>query len=248
MKFEPLEIKNAILKELNLEIISDAKGRRFPHPGIEVQLLALEESDQNKLLSALGDNILQGEIHRHLTEPRCLKATPLVEIGFVEETEDAQMKKKEFLLRYIAKTTAAAADAEVFLEIQEGYANRKQMKLVHDETFIGRCQNVANRRGGVERVNDLYFPDAREVRGKIPKALKAAENINISVSRVHAHIKYAGGSYYLFDDGSSRGTTILPAGRGKSESIDRFSGKKLSNNDLISFGEARVKVRIVKKS
>jgi len=246
MNFEPLEIKNAILKELNLQIITDERGRRFPHPGIEVQLLAPEDGDKNKYLASFGNNVLQNEIHSVLKEPRCLKATPFVELGFIEETEDAGMKKKGFLLRYITK--APDADREVYLEILDGYANRKQMKLIHNETFIGRCQKVANRHGSIERVNDLYFPDAREMKGKIPKALKTAENINISVSREHAHIKFAGGNYYLFDDDSSRGTTILPEGRGQSEAVDKFSGKKLGNNDIISFGKARVRVRVAQKT
>jgi len=246
MNFEPLEIKNAILKELNLEIISDERGRRFPHPGIEIQLFAPEDADKNKYLASFGGNILQNEIHGFLKEPRCLKATPFVEIGFIEETEDAAMKKNGFLLRYIAKTPAA--DTEVYLEILEGYANRKQMKLVHERTFIGRCQTVVNRHGGIERVNDLYFPDAREMKGKIPKSLKDAETINISVSRTHAHIKSVGGHYFLFDDNSSKGTTILPGGRGISERVDKLSGKKLANNDVITFGKATVKVRVVKKS
>ncbi len=247
MNFEPLEIKNAIFKEINLQIISDDKGRRFPHPGIEVQLLAPADEQKNKFQMAYVDNyVLQNAIYEHLKEPRCLKTTPFVEISFIEQTDDAEMSKKGFLLRYIAQPPPL--ETEVYLEILEGYANRKQIRLIHEETYIGRCQKVVNKHGGIERINDLYFPDVREMKGKIPKKIKDFEGINNSVSRLHAHIKLVGGNYYLFDDESSKGTTILHEGRGKSETIDNVSGKKLNHNDIVSFGKASVKVRVVKKS
>lgn len=246
MKHEPLEIKNSILKELKLQLISDSKGRKFPHPGIEVQILAPEDAHRNKITAYFGEGKLQSEIHNVLQEPTCAKATPFVEISFIEETDDADFLKKEYLLRYISK--APQSDTEVYLEVLEGFANRKQMRLVHQETYIGRCQKVVNNSGAIERVNDLYFPDAREVKGKIPKTLKEAEKINTSVSRMHAHIKSVGGYYFLFDDDSTRGTSVLPEGRGSSEAVDNLSGKKISNNDIISFGKATVRVRVVKKS
>lgn len=245
MKHEPLEIKNAILKELNLEIISDERGRRFPHPGIEVQFLAEEEGERNVYLAAFGENRLQNEVHGFLKEPRCLKVSPFVEISFVEFIEDAKILKKGFLIRYIAEPPPD--ETEVYLEVLSGKANRKQMRLIYPETFIGRCQKVSNR-GVIVRVNDLYFPDARELQGKIPKDLRDAENINNSVSRRHARIKFIGGNYYLFDDKSSKGTSILPEGRGSSETVDNLTGIIIGHNDIISFGKAMIKVRIVKKS
>lgn len=246
MNFEPLEIKNAILKELALEIMNTEKGRRFPHPGIEVQLFTPDNSSKNKYQITLADNDgLKEAIHEFLQEPRCAKVAPFLESAFIEESEDANFKRKGYFLRYIPKPPVP--DAEYYLEVSEGFANRARMRLVFDETFIGRCQNVVEKGGGIVRINDLYFPDSREVKGKIPKALRDAENINNSVSRMHAHIKNIGGSYFLFDDESSRGTKILPGGRGTAEQVDKVSGKKLGHNDLISFGKAVVKVRVVKK-
>lgn len=247
MSFEPLEIKNAILKELNLQIIADDKGRRFPHPGIDIQLLAPEDEQRNKFQMAFADNdVLRNAVYEYLKEPRCLRATPFVEISFIEQTDDAEMLKKHFLLRYIAQRPPA--EREVYLEVLEGYANRKQMRLINDETYIGRCQKVVNKHGVIERINDLYFPDVREIKGKVLKKIRDFEHINNSVSRLHAHIKLVGGNHYLFDDESSRGTTILPEGRGKSETIDSFSGKKLNHNDIVSFGKAVVRIRVVKKT
>jgi hypothetical protein len=178
-------------------------------------------------------------------EPRCAKANPFVELSFIEETEETEMQKNGYRLRYISQTPSS--DSAFYLEVLEGFANRKQMRLVHTETYIGRCRKVLKSHGGIERINDLYFPDVREFKGKVPKKLKDAENINNSVSRLHAHLKFVGGHYFLFDDESSKGTTILPEGRGNSESVDKFSGKKISHNDIISFGKATVRVREVRK-
>jgi hypothetical protein len=246
MKHEPLEIKNAILKELKLQIITDAKGRRFPHPGLEVQLLAPVDAEQNKYLAHFGENRLQNEIHGFLQEPTCARAVPFVEISFFEQTEDAEMSKKGYLLRYVAKSPAA--DTKIYLEVLNGVANCKSLCLVHPITFIGRCQNVLNKQGNIDRINDLYFPDVREMEGEIPPKLQKAEKINNSVSRIHAHIKAVSGSYFLFDDDSARGTSILPGGRGASKTVDKNSGIKLENNDIISFGKAVVKVKLFKKS
>jgi hypothetical protein len=245
MTFEPFEIKNAILRKLGLQIVAGGEGRKFPHPGIELFLLAPDGEQKNIFEAAFGQNRLQEEVHAYLQMPRCLKATPAVSIEYIEQTDNAEFAKSGFQIGYSAKAVESPVD--VYLEITEGYANRKEMRLGAGTTYIGRTQKVLNKHGGIERVNDLYFPDVREMSGRVQKSIRDLQEINSSVSRLHAHIKYAGGHHFLFDDRSSRGTTILPEGRGTSQSVDSVSGKKLAHNDIISFGKAVVRVRVVKR-
>ena len=98
------------------------------------------------------------------------------------------------------------------------------------------------------RKNDLYFLDPREYSGRMSKELKASERINQSVSRMHAHISYneKHDSYHVHDDGSSKGTTLLRGGRGVAITIDQNIGKALENGDVLCFGKARVRFKLIK--
>ena len=248
-KIEPLELKQSILREIDNCIIAVGSNRRiFPYSALEVRLLAHDQAAQGLLKSAFIDNnILETAILSHLRPPRCEQAEPRVKIVLTEAVEESQITKG-FEIKYISKTTNLK-DAEAYLEVLEGIANRKQIHLRYRETFIGRCELPSAKGSKVIRKNDLYFLDPRENSGRMSKELKASEKINQSVSRMHAHISYNEkyDSYHIYDDGSSKGTTLLRGGRGVAINIDRHIGKALENGDVLCFGKARVKFKLVKK-
>lgn len=248
MSYEPLDIKPKILDQIDGEITLDGnRQRRFPHGGIEIQFYAVDESQRGRYQTAFieGDS-LKAAIYQHLQPPRCLEARPFVDISIVEDIDETD-KKRGFSLRYLQ--APPPANVEAFLEVLRGVANRKHTRLIHNEFYIGRCRNVVRKDGSIERINDLYFLDAREMLGKIPKVLKEAESINGSVSRLHAHIKlFRDGNYYIWDDGSAKGSTILHHGRGTAEEIDQKVGRKLENGDVVYFGKACVRFRLLRKS
>lgn len=248
---EPLEIKQKILSRIDDEIVAVGGGqRRFPHAGIEICFFAADEAAKGKFRVAFVENsTLEKAIRDYLQPPRCTEAKPDVEIKFIEEV-DENFDKNGFQIKFLAeKSNQPATDFEAYLEVLEGLTNRKQMRLVNDLTYIGRCETTRRKDGQIVRANDLYFLDARELSGTIPKELKENERINQSVSRIHAHIRFnAGdGNYYIYDDESRKGTSILRGGRGAAENVDRSAGKELKNGDMIFFGKARVKFRLVKK-
>jgi pSer/pThr/pTyr-binding forkhead associated (FHA) protein len=121
------------------------------------------------------------------------------------------------------------------LVVQEGKANLAELRLDKARTNVGRTVDVY-RNEGLFRRNDLAFEDDSE--------------INRSVSREHAHIRYdkLTGEYRLYNDrwyprGGVRapecGTWIVRDGM--SHEVHRNSrGAKLHPGDEIHFGRAVV--------
>jgi hypothetical protein len=248
MNHERLEIKKSILRKVESEINTDSNGRRFPHPCIEIQLFAPNEADENIFKNTFENNILHNEVNSLLSPPRCtVPAKPSIIFSYIQNTEDIELVKNGFVLKFLSKRAEENSDTEMFLEVLEGVANRKRMRIIYDETFIGRCENVEKKGGGIYRKNDLYFPDAREIKGEITDELKAAEKINGSVSRLHARLRKQNNKYILYDDGSTFGTTLLRGNRGTSYEISGKVGKEIEEGDVISFGKAKVKVVVQKK-
>jgi hypothetical protein len=248
-KIEPLETKQAILREIDNSIVAIGGGiRKFPYPIIEIRIIVSDEAMKGIFHAAFVDNkILETSIHTHLQPPRCEAAEPVVKIVLIADSNETQTSN-HFEISYISDTLRSK-DAEAYLEVLEGLANRKQLHLQYQETFIGRCEQAEARGSKIIRKNDLYFLDAREFAGRVSKELKENEMLNQSVSRIHAHIKFneRDGCYYIYDDGSSKGTTLLRGGRGVAENVDRNIGKELKNGDVICFGKTKVKFKLVKK-
>jgi hypothetical protein len=128
---------------------------------------------------------------------------------------------------------AAAARAPGRLVVREGKANLAELRLDKARVNVGRTVDVY-RNEGLFRRNDLAFEDDNE--------------INRSVSREHAHIRYdkLTGEYRLYNDrwyprGGARapecGTWIVRDGM--SHEVHRNSrGAKLEPGDEIHFGRA----------
>jgi hypothetical protein len=248
-RIEPLELKQAILQEIDGGIVAVGDNRRiFPYATVEVRLRAHDEAAKSLLRRALVDNgLLETAIHEHLQPPRCERAEPRVKVVF-DAAAGGTDPARDFELRFDAG--GRAGDAEAYLEVLEGLANRRQIHLQHHETFIGRCEFPPAGGSRVARKNDLYFLDPREQQGRVAKELKENEEINQSVSRMHARIIYSEkrDSYYVYDDGSRSGTTLLRGGRGVATSVDQHAGKALESGDVLCFGKAKVRFKLVRKS
>jgi hypothetical protein len=119
------------------------------------------------------------------------------------------------------------------LIVREGEANAVEIRLDKARTYIGRVVDVY-RAEGLFRRNDLAF--------------EADTEINRSVSREHAHIRYdrAAGEYRLFNDrwyergaGGDCGAWIVRDGM--SREVHRTArGTRLEPGDEIRFGRAVV--------
>jgi pSer/pThr/pTyr-binding forkhead associated (FHA) protein len=127
----------------------------------------------------------------------------------------------------------AAAKPVGKLIVREGEANAAEIRMEKARTNIGRVVDVY-RAEGLFRRNDLAF--------------EAENEINRSVSREHAHIRYdrAAGEYRLFNDrwyerGVNGGCATWIVRDGMSQEVHRTArGTKLEPGDEIRFGRAVV--------
>ncbi len=248
-KIEPLELKQGVIRKVDDGIVAVGGGRRiFPYTALEVRLYAGDEAAKGLLRAALVDGgLLETAIREHLSPPRCEPAAPRVRVTFAAAAGGTPPAEGFDL---IFDPGGHAKEAEAYLEVLEGLANRRQILLQHRETYIGRTEFPPTKTSQVIRKNDLYFLDPREQAGRVSKDLKASERVNQSVSRMHARIVYdeKDDSYYVYDDGSSKGTTLLRGGRGMAASVEPHVGKALESGDVICFGKAKVKFKLVKKA
>lgn len=245
---EPLELKISILEKIDEQIIAIGKGvRRFPFVALEIQLFAFNENVKGAFKVAFIENkMLENEI-RDFLKPRCENPEILLNIVIIE-VEDTSQYPEFFEIIFISEIKKPK-ETDAFIEVIEGMANCKKLRLKYENTYIGRCEIVEAKGRKVIRKNDLFFLEPREFKGKIHKELIKNETINQSVSRMHGHIRFnkSDGTYFVYDDGSRKGTTLLRGGRGIAQPVDKKIGKELKDGDEICFGKTKVKFRLIEK-
>jgi hypothetical protein len=99
---------------------------------------------------------------------------------------------------------------------------------------IGREHEVTDAQGRAVRRNDLFFPEG-------------GGDINATVSRTHAHIRFdtATGEWRIYDDGSTLGTYLFRSGRRIDVPAHAPRGVMLLPNDEIYLGQARLRLEIL---
>jgi hypothetical protein len=131
-----------------------------------------------------------------------------------------------------AAETASAEPRQAQIVVLEGNAAKKAYTLNADRTNIGRLAEVTDRHRRVVRRNQVVFLDIDS-------------DVNQTVSRAQAHIRFAPpAEYRLYDDHSSDGTRILRDGRMIELPSGSPRGVKLRAGDEIYFGRARVVFRM----
>jgi hypothetical protein len=95
---------------------------------------------------------------------------------------------------------------------------------------LGRVEDVADAAGKTIRHNELFFPEE-------------AHEVNLSVSRAHAHVTFdaVSGEWRIFDDGSSVGTTLFRGGKRVDVPPHAGRGVALRAGDEIYLGQARLR-------
>lgn len=231
---EPLEIRRAIITEIEGKITPLGDGKRvFPFNQVGVQLFAPDaETRALYEVAFIGERMLASTIGERLRPPKCETPANLKVSVTVVEDAGVEWAADGFHIVYGGGGAAAAAPAE------EGRARAKaQLIVVHGEakplkyritkrrTNIGRQAEVLDKEGLPLRRNDLAFKEDDS-------------EINRSVSRSHAHIKYnqETGEYRLHDENSAYGTLIIRAD-GRRVKVSRGLGAPL--NPAMKFTSAR---------
>jgi hypothetical protein len=230
---ELAEIRLAVLDQVREKSYRSGGRKVFPYDLLRVHLRGVEESSREVFAGGFFRRYLEQEIAGALRNAGCRYPDNLrVE---VDATGGLPPRGEPWLVVEAAAQPKPddGASAVGRLVVREGKANVETVPITKARLNIGRVVDVY-RDQGLFRRNDLAFEEENE--------------INQTVSREHAHIRYdrATGEYRLFNDRwHARGKTgecgIWIVRDGMSQEVHRDSrGVKLEPGDEIHFGRAVV--------
>jgi hypothetical protein len=238
---EPLELRNAILREIEDQVIPGPRGSQvFPYDKVTIELLAGAGTRQAALEAMFeNDGGIQAAVRERLTERDCtLPAASTFQIRTITQKPHDWPSDASYRLRFRRvdqrdKHRPHEAVPILMLTLSSG-ARNQTYRLGEERVDIGRVAEVRDREGRFLRRNAICISDAHDPKG--------------TVSRRHAHIKASRDAagrivHMLYDDGSSYGTRIVRSG----ETIVVHPGTlgvKLRDRDQVHFGDATAVVRI----
>jgi hypothetical protein len=233
---ELAEIRLAVLDQVREKSYRSGGRKVFPYDLLRVHLRGVEESSREVFAGGFFRRYLEQEIAGALRNAGCRYPENLrVEVN---ATAGLPPHGEPWLVvEAAAQPKPDVASSIASLVVREGKANVETMPINKARLNIGRVVDVY-RDQGLFRRNDLAFEEDNE--------------INRTVSREHAHIRYdqATGEYRLFNDRwHARGKTgecgIWIVRDGMSQEVHRDSrGVKLEPGDEIHFGRAVVEFEV----
>jgi hypothetical protein len=231
---EVAEIRLAVIDHIHSKSYRSGGKKVFPFDLLRVELRGVDEEGQDVFAGRFFRRYLEQEARNALRDAGCRYPENLrIEVSAIA---GLPRRGEEWLQVEASSQERAAADRPAArLVVREGTGNVAELRLDEARTNVGRTVDVY-RNEGLFRRNDLAFEEDNE--------------INRSVSREHAHIRYdkVTGEYRLYNDrwyprGGVRspecGTWIVRDGM--SHEVHRNSrGAKLEPGDEIHFGRAVV--------
>jgi hypothetical protein len=255
---EPLEIRRAVLQAIvDLAQPAGRSRRVLPFDRVRVEVLA-PTADARRVFEAVfaRDEGLAAAARRDLATIGCEPGpTFTVNVHYRKRVPAAWAAEQTYAVHgeideersgtgerhgpttspQHRETTAPAADGApaavpaLVLTVLKGHALRKRVQLRLSRINIGRQEEVLDRDQRLVRRNHVAFTDEDE--------------INRTVSRAHAHIRFVAGSgpFRLRDDNSAYGTRIVRDGRTIDVSPGNARGVRLASGDELQFGRAIVR-------
>jgi hypothetical protein len=237
---EPLEIMHALVDAVEEEVQPAGRDTHvFPFNRIKVSVVAPTREARARLEAVFdGEPTLQERIAQCLESAGCAAAPVVVKVVYVGEAKP-EWPSREYHVDFdrLAVTAPAPEPARpaisrLRLVVVAGTAEQSQYSFAMARIDLGRCAEVRDQRRRLLRTNHVAFADT-----DAPP--------NRSVSRRHAHIRYAADvrEFRLYDDRSEQGTGVLRSGR--TIAVPPGSrGVRLQSGDEIVLGEARLRVAI----
>jgi hypothetical protein len=228
---ELAEIRLAVLDRVHEKSYRSGGRKVFPYDLLRVRLRGLEESRREVFAGGFFRRYLEQEIMGALRNAACRYPENLrVE---VDAATGLPQPGEEWLIVEVATQDRPDTEPTARLVVREGKANVESLAIAKPRIYIGRVVDVY-RDKGLFRRNDLAFAEDNE--------------INRTVSREHAHIRYdrATGECRIFNDRwyargqtGECGTWIVRDGI--SQEVHRDSrGFRLEPGDEIHLGSAIV--------
>ncbi|HEX3128449.1 MAG TPA: FHA domain-containing protein [Thermoanaerobaculia bacterium] len=252
---EPMEIRRALLDEIESRIVSAGGGKRvFPFNRLRVFLLAPGSREKIELEAVVRDVWdLPAEIRERLTECGCPVPSDLRVDVEVTEQGGPEYGDRRYRIDFERVERSASAPPPVApvgpgtvqvpipstgerptleLTVLKGTATRKVYSFPAGRLNLGRMEEIVDDEGRVRRRNDVAFLEEGDV--------------NQTVSREQARILYdeASGELRLRAEHGASSTRILREGRSIDVSSRDTRGVRLQSGDEIYFGRACVKVAI----
>jgi len=255
---EPMEIRRAVLDEIESRIVSAGAGKRvFPFNRLRISLLApgpREKVEMEALVHEAWN--LSEDVRERLAERGCPVPTDLeVEVEVIEEGGPA-FADRRYLVHYervqqpaakIAPSGSSALSAATIavpspslagnrptleLTVLKGTATRRVYSFPAARVYVGRLEEIADEEGRIRRRNDVVFLEESEV--------------NQTVSREHARIIYdeGTGELRLRAEPGASSTRIFRDGKTIDVSGRDPRGIRIQSGDEVYFGRACVKVAI----
>jgi hypothetical protein len=247
----PLEIRRAILDDVESRVIAVGEGKRiFPNNLLRVHLLVADAEERVRFEAVVREGWnLKREISERLADRGCpLPAGFDVEVAFDEETHP-RFADRRFYVEYLNREAPAEAPVKpaapaggppesrpiLELTVLKGTATQRVYEIEGTRAFLGRLEEVVDPDGRVRRRNDVAFLEVGE--------------INSTVSREHARIAWdaESGGYWLRAEQNASGTRIYRGGGTIDVSSHDRRGVRLQPGDEILLGRAAVKVGMREK-
>jgi hypothetical protein len=235
---KPLDIRHAIIEDIERQVQPAGKGRRvLPARGLGVAILTRSPEDHVALTAVLAD--LQGDITARLREIRCdIPARFRVDVTYIQHRPDSWLPGRRFMVTFSEPLGAgspgeeSASIPELTLTIIRGHASQDSYSFAASVVRVGRSEAPVDDRGRVRR-NHVAFGDD-------------ADRHNATVTRGHCEIRFLAefGEYRLFDEGSANGTRIVRRGEALEVPPRDPVGSAIASGDELQFGTAAVRVHI----
>ena len=235
---EPLEIVHALVETVQQQIQAGSRGTRvFPFNQITLSVPAASRETRLRLESVLnGEPTLRDRIGERLRLAGCGVDDLAVDIKYVSRMQPGwshsdfhvALARVERGKPALTPAPEPARPADIELKVVSGVADMDAYALSGKRINIGRGLEVRSDRNRLLRTNHVAFKDG-------------AGDVNLSVSRAHAHIAHDDGAqcYRLFDDGSGHGTGVVRDGR-TIPVPQGARGVRLNPGDEIILGDARL--------
>jgi FHA domain len=233
----PLEIRRAILDQVENSIVRDGRAKRFPFSRITVHFQP-EGDHQRAILCAafLEGKSLEQDIRDLLYHSGCQLHDSLeiaLDFGDPHGAGSAVNSQDRFHLEFTRPAEPKPRSKkrhrlpEVEFEVLKGEAEQSVFRVAKTRIHLGRLKEVVDREGQIVRRNDVVFLDS-------------GDEVNSTVGRAHAIVYFdeAKNEFRIVDELSKYGTRIFRESRSFEVPPGKPRGIRLRPGDEIYLGRA----------